>query len=37
MEVIYPYFQQEIRESKMRAELHKGARITEVYKKYGSL
>jgi len=24
-------------ESKMRAELHKGARITEVYKKYGSL
>jgi len=26
-----------LRERKMRAELHKGARITEVYKKYGSL
>lgn len=25
-----------LRERKMRAELHKGARITEVYKKYGS-
>lgn len=25
-----------VREGKMRAELHKGVRITEVYKKYGS-